>query len=72
MSFFSSPSQPSTPAAPPPPPPPPALNDSAAQAEAVKTKDRARKRTGYASTILTSGLGVQTPGPNTAKTLLGE
>jgi hypothetical protein len=59
-----------TPKPPPPPPKPPSPEDAALAAERERAR-RLRSR-GYASTILTSGLGLGDLAPVAQKTLLGQ
>lgn len=67
MGFLS----PSTPSLPPAPPPPPAPDVSTEESERLRKQmaDRARKRKGAASTILTTGLTEEAT--TEKKTLLG-
>jgi hypothetical protein len=71
MSFLT----PKMPALPPPPPPPPAapsFDDAEREAEALrKQKALQRKRSGRASTILTSRSGLDEEANSEKKTLLG-
>ena len=55
------------PKVPPPPPPPPTIDDATA---AQQSADAARKRRGYAATVLTGPTGVG-KSPTAQKTLLG-
>lgn len=61
------------PAPPPPPPPPPTPAQIAAPAEdeAKNQENLLRQRRAAASTILTSGTGLNTPAPTAAKSILG-
>ncbi len=68
MGFFSAPSPPP----PPPPPPPPTRDDSAVEEARRKQLEAARKARGRASTILTGGMGDESPAPVAKKSLLGE
>lgn len=58
-------------ATPPAPPPPPSQVSAADNVKAKKSASAQMKRQGFESTILTSGLGVSTPGDVQSKTLLG-
>jgi hypothetical protein len=72
MGMFSPPSisyaPPMMPALPPPPPTP---VDKTVEEAAARTRSQLAAAGGFGSTLLTSGQGVTTPAPVTAKTLLG-
>lgn len=55
---------------PPAPPPPPSQMTAAASADVQKQQERRNRAKGYASTVLTGGMGVPDAVPGT-KTILG-
>lgn len=59
-------------ATPPTPPLPPSQISAAENLQKNTQRQASLNRKGFASTVLTSGMGVTTPGPTQTKTLLGE
>lgn len=72
MSFLSSSKMPQPPAIPPPPPAPPFRPADAESSESVKQKEKAKRRKGISSTILTGPRGLLPEQmPVTSPSLLG-